>query len=72
MLQHFKQDPDVILIGETQILRPQNQLWMLLNWSFSFHNTPCQSAISALTRLIDMEVPKYKLNSSLRGVLHKD
>ena len=34
-----------------------------------FHNLHANSAASSLTRLMDMEVPSYKLNASLRGVL---
>ena len=34
-----------------------------------FTTLHANSAASSLTRLMDMEVPSYKLNSSLRGVL---
>ena len=34
-----------------------------------FTTLHANSAASSLTRLMDMEVPSYKLNASLRGVL---
>ena len=34
-----------------------------------FTTLHANSASSSLTRLMDMEVPSYKLNASLRGVL---
>ena len=66
----LRQDPDVILIGETRDPETaESSMDAAETGHLVFTTLHANSAISALTRLIDMEVPKYKLNSSLRGVL---
>lgn len=68
----LRQDPDVILVGET---RDPETAEASLDAAETGHlvittlheNSSCTS----LTRLLDMEVPKYKLNSSVRGVLNQ-
>ena len=71
LLRRFlRQDPDVILIGETRDPETaESAMDAAETGHLVFTTLHANSAISALTRLIDMEVPKYKLNSSLRGVL---
>ena len=39
------------------------------DWALVFTTLHANSSCSSLTRLLDMEVPKYKLNASVRGVL---
>ena len=65
-----KQDPDVILIGEIQ--DPETaELTMdaAETGHLVFTTLHANSSTRTLTRLLDMEVPKYKLNASVRGVL---
>ena len=66
----LRQDPDVILIGETR--DPETAIASMdaaetghLVFTTLHANTSC----SSLSRLLDMEVPKYKLNASVRASL---
>ena len=66
----LRQDPDVILIGETR--DPETAVSSMdaaETGHLVFTTLHANSAASSLTRLMDMEVPNYKLNASLRAVL---
>jgi len=66
----LRQDPDVILIGETR--DPETAVSSMdaaETGHLVFTTLHANSASSSLTRLLDMEVPKYKLTASLRGIL---
>ena len=66
----LRQDPDVILIGETRDPETaESSMDAAETGHLVFTTLHANSAASSLTRLIDMEVPSYKLNASLRGVL---
>ena len=66
----LRQDPDVILIGETRDPETaEASLDAAETGHLVFTTLHANSSCSSLTRLLDMEVPKYKLNSSVRGVL---
>ncbi len=66
----LRQDPDVILIGETR--DPETAVSSMdaaETGHLVFTTLHANSSTSSLTRLLDMDVPKYKLNASVRGVL---
>ena len=64
------QDPDVILIGETRDPETaESSMDAAETGHLVFTTLHANSAASSLTRLMDMEVPSYKFNASLRGVL---
>ena len=66
----FRQDPDVILIGETRDPETaESAMDAAETGHLVFTTLHANSSTSSLTRLLDMEVPKYKLNASVRGVL---
>ncbi len=66
----LRQDPDVILIGETRDPETaEASLDAAETGHLVFTTLHANSSCTSLTRLVDMEVPKYKLNSSVRGVL---
>jgi len=66
----MRHDPDVILIGETRDPETANaSMDASETGHLVFTTLHANSAASSLTRLLDMEVPKYKLNASVRGVL---
>ena len=66
----LRQDPDIILIGETRDPETaESSMDAAETGHLVFTTLHANSAASSLTRLMDMEVPSYKLNSSLRGVL---
>ena len=66
----LRQDPDVILIGETRDPETaESSMDAAETGHLVFTTLHANSASSSLTRLMDMEVPSYKLNASLRGVL---
>ena len=66
----LRQDPDVILIGETRDPETaESSMDAAETGHLVFTTLHANSAASSLTRLMDMEVPSYKLTSSLRGVL---
>ena len=66
----LRQDPDVILIGETRDPETaESAMDAAETGHLVFTTLHANSSTSSLTRLIDMEVPKYKLNASVRGVL---
>ena len=66
----LRQDPDVILIGETRDPETaDSSMDAAETGHLVFTTLHANSASSSLTRLMDMEVPSYKLNASLRGVL---
>ena len=66
----LRQDPDVILIGETRDPETaESSMDAAETGHLVFTTLHANSAASSLTRLLDMEVPSYKLTSSLRGVL---
>jgi len=66
----MRHDPDVILIGETR--DPETAIASMdasETGHLVFTTLHANTATSSLTRLLDMEVPKYKLNVSVRAVL---
>ena len=66
----LRQDPDVILIGETRDPETaEASMDAAETGHLVFTTLHANSASSSLTRLMDMEVPPYKLTTSLRGVL---
>ena len=66
----LRQDPDVILIGETRDPETaESSMDAAETGHLVFTTLHANSSTSSLTRLLDMEVPKYKLNASVRGVL---
>ena len=71
LLQAFlRSDPDVILIGETRDPETaESSMDAAETGHLVFTTLTANSTASSLTLLMDMEVPSYKLNASLRGVL---
>ena len=66
----LRQDPDVILIGETRDPETaESSMDAAETGHLVFTTLHANSSCSSLTRLLDMEVPKYKLNASVRGIL---
>ena len=66
----LRQDPDVILIGETRDPETaESSMDAAETGHLVFTTLHANSASSSLTRLLDMNVPSYKLSSTLRGVL---
>ncbi len=66
----LRQDPDVILIGETRDPETAaSSMDAAETGHLVFTTLHANSAATSLTRLLDMEVPSYKLNASLRGIL---
>ena len=66
----LRSDPDVILIGETRDPETaEASMDAAETGHLVFTTLHANSASSSLTRLLDMEVPAYKINASLRGVL---
>ncbi len=66
----LRQDPDVILIGETRDPETaESSMDAAETGHLVFTTLHANSSTSSLTRLLDMEVPKYKINASVRGVL---
>ena len=66
----LRSDPDVILIGETRDPETaEASMDAAETGHLVFTTLHANSASSSITRLLDMEVPAYKINSSLRGVL---
>ena len=66
----LRQDPDVILIGETR--DPETAVSSMdaaETGHLVFTTLHANTAISSLTRLLDMGVPDYKINSSIRAIL---
>ena len=61
----LRQDPDVILIGETRDPETAESSMDAAETGHLVFTTLRQQRISSLTRLMDMEVPSYKLNASL-------
>jgi len=66
----LRQDPDVILIGET---RDPETAESILDAAETGHlvftTLHANSTASAITRLMDMEIPSYKICASVRGAL---
>ncbi|MDC0165862.1 GspE/PulE family protein [Synechococcus sp. AH-558-M21] len=66
----LRQDPDVILIGETRDPEiAESCMDAAETGHLVFTTLHANSAASSVTRLMDMELPGYKLNASLRGVM---
>ena len=66
----LRSDPDVILIGETRDPETAESCMDAAETGhLVFTSMHTNSAASTMTYLIDMGVPSYKLNASLRGVL---
>tara|TARA_Y100001968_G_scaffold332383_1_gene390333 strand:- start:159 stop:1817 length:1659 start_codon:yes stop_codon:yes gene_type:complete len=66
----LRQDPDVILIGETRDPETaESSMDAAETGHLVFTTLHANSAASSLSRLLDMEVPPYKLTASLRGIL---
>ena len=66
----LRQDPDVILIGETRDPETaESSMDAAETGHLVFTTLHANSASSSLTRLLDMNVASYKLSSTLRAVL---
>ncbi len=66
----LRQDPDVILISETRDPETaESSMDAAETGHLVFTTLHANSAATSLTRLLDMEVPPYKLTASLRGIL---
>lgn len=66
----LRQDPDVIFIGETRDPETAEAVMDAAETGLLVFTTlNANSSASSLKKLIDMEVPRYQLNSILRGVL---
>ena len=66
----LRQDPDVILIGETRDPETaESSMDAAETGHLVFTTLHANSAASSLTRLLDMNVASYKLSATLRGVL---
>ena len=66
----LRQDPDVILIGETRDPETaESSMDAAETGHLVFTTLHARSASTSLTRLLDMEVPPYKLTSSLKAIL---
>jgi general secretion pathway protein E len=66
----LRQDPDVIMIGEIRDLETaQIAVQSSLTGHLVLATLHTNNAVSALTRLIDMEIEPFLLASSLSGVL---
>ena len=66
----LRQDPDVILIGETRDPETaESSMDAAETGHLVFTTLHANSASTSLTRLLDMDVPSYKLTASLRGIL---
>jgi general secretion pathway protein E len=70
-LRHvLRQDPDVILVGETRDLETAEiAIRASLTGHLVFTTLHTNDAVSAPVRLADMGVPPYLLSAALRGVL---
>ena len=71
MLRTFlRHDPDVILIGESRDPETvEASLDAAETGHLVFTTLHANSSVSSLMRLLDMEIPKYKLNYGIKGVL---
>jgi len=71
LLREFlRQDPDVILIGETRDPETaDSSMDAAETGHLIFTTLHTNSASSSITHLLDMGIPTYKLTASLRGVL---
>lgn len=66
----LRQDPDIILIGETRNPETaQSCLDAAETGHLVFTTMHQNSASDCITTLMEMEVPSYKINSGLRGVV---
>ena len=66
----LRQDPDVILIGETRDPETaESSMDAAETGHLVFTTLHANTSSSSLTRLLDMNVPKYKLNASVRAIL---
>ena len=66
----LRQDPDVVLIGETRDpVTAEASMDAAETGHLIFTTLHANSAASSVSRLMDMGIPSYKLNGSLRGVL---
>jgi len=66
----LRQDPDIILIGETRDPETaESSMDAAETGHLVFTTLHANNAASTLTRLMDMGVPSYKLISSMRGIL---
>ena len=66
----LRQDPDVILIGETRDPETaESSMDAAETGHLVFTTLHANTASSSLVRLLDMGVPDYKINSSIRGIL---
>ena len=66
----LRQDPDVILIGETRDPETaESSMDAAETGHLVFTTLHTNNASESITRLLDMEVPSYKIIASLRGIL---
>ena len=66
----LRQDPDVILIGETRDPETaESSMDAAETGHLVFTTLHANTAASSLVRLLDMGVPPYKINSSIRAIL---
>ena len=68
----LRQDPDVILVGETRDPETADASLDAAEVGHLVITTlHANTASSSLTRLLEMDVPKYKLNTFVKGVLNQ-
>ena len=68
----LRQDPDVILIGETRDPETADASLDAAEVGHLVITTlHANTASSSLTRLLEMDVPKYKLNTFVKGILNQ-
>ncbi|WVU09823.1 GspE/PulE family protein [Natranaerobius thermophilus JW/NM-WN-LF] len=66
----LRQDPDIIMIGEIRDLETARiAVRSSLTGHLVFSTLHTSNSIGALSRLIDMGIPMYLLNSSIKGIL---
>ena len=66
----LRQDPDVILIGETRDPETaEASIDAAETGHLVFSTLHSNNTSESLTRLLDMEIPPYKLTTTLRGIL---
>ena len=70
LIAFLRSDPDVILIGETRDPETaESSMDAAETGHLVFTTLTANSTASSLTLLMDMEVPSYKIDASLHGVL---
>lgn len=66
----LRQDPDIIMVGEIRdIETAKTAVRAAITGHLVISTLHTNDAVSAIARLIDMEIPPYLLNSSLIGII---